>query len=66
MTNVPDLSDPVVTFSVMGGIFGVGRLASRLKAMESVNLIGSWPLVTGLTTPIKQSAYGLITSRMPN
>ena len=42
MTNVPDLSDPVVTFSVTGGIFGVGRLASRLKALESVNLIGSW------------------------
>ena len=42
MTNVPDLSDPVVTFSVTAGIFGVGRLASRLKALESVNLIGSW------------------------
>ena len=39
MTDIPDT---VVTFSVMGGIFGVGRLASRLKALESSNLIGSW------------------------
>ena len=39
MTDIPDT---VVTFSVMGGIFGVGRLASRLKALESINLIGSW------------------------
>jgi hypothetical protein len=39
MTNV---SDTVVTFSVTGGIFGVGRLVSRLKALESINLIGSW------------------------
>ena len=39
MTDIPDA---VVTFSVMGGIFGVGRLASRLKALESINLIGSW------------------------
>ena len=39
MTDIPDT---VVTFSVMGGIFGVSRLASRLKALESINLIGSW------------------------
>ena len=39
MTDIPGT---VVTFSVMGGIFGVGRLASRLKALESINLIGSW------------------------
>jgi hypothetical protein len=39
---VTDIPDTVVTFSVMGGIFGVGRLASRLKALESINLIGSW------------------------
>ena len=39
MTDIPDT---VLTFSVMGGIFGVGRLASRLKALESINLIGSW------------------------
>lgn len=42
MTDVPDIPDTVVTFSVTGGIFGVGRLASRLKTLESVNLIGSW------------------------
>jgi len=42
MTNAPDIADTVVTFPVTGGIFGVGHLASRLKALESVNLIGSW------------------------
>ena len=39
MTSVPDT---IVTFSVTGGIFGVGRLATRLKALESAHLIGSW------------------------
>jgi hypothetical protein len=42
MTDVPDTPDTVVTFSVTGGILGVGGLASRLKTLESVNLIGSW------------------------
>ena len=42
MTDVPAVPNAVVTFSVTGGIFGVGRLASRLKTLESVNLIGSW------------------------
>lgn len=32
----------IVTFAVTGGIFGVGRLASRLKALESINQIGPW------------------------
>ena len=32
----------VVTFPVTEGIFGVGRLASRLKALEGANEIGSW------------------------
>jgi len=31
----------VVRFPVTG-IFGVGRLATRLKALESVNQIGPW------------------------
>ena len=34
-------SESVVTFPV-AGIFGAGRLASRLKELESVDLIGSW------------------------
>ena len=38
MTGSPD---GVLTFAV-GGIFGVGRLASRLKELESVDLIGPW------------------------
>jgi len=32
----------VVTFTVTGGIFGVGRLASRLKSLESIDQIGPW------------------------
>ena len=32
----------VVRFAVAGGIFGVGQLATRLKAMESAALIGPW------------------------
>ena len=39
MTNV---SGTVVAFSMIDGIFGVGRLARRLKVLESVNLIGPW------------------------
>ena len=34
-------SESVVTFAV-AGIFGAGRLASRLKQLESVDLIGPW------------------------
>src|SRR3954464_5843550 len=32
----------IVTFPVMEGIFGVGRLATQLKALEGANQIGSW------------------------
>ena len=42
MTDVPDVPNTIVTLSVTGGIFGVGRLASRLKTLESVNLISTW------------------------
>jgi len=31
-----------VTFPVTEGIFGVGRLATGLKALEGANQIGSW------------------------
>jgi len=34
-------SESVITFPV-AGIFGAGRLASRLKELESVDLIGPW------------------------
>jgi len=34
-------SESVVTFPA-AGIFGAGRLASRLKELESVDLIGPW------------------------
>ena len=36
-----DSSECVIAFAV-AGIFGVGRLATRLKALESVDLIGQW------------------------
>jgi hypothetical protein len=39
MTN---LADSMVTFPIAGGIFGVGRLATRLKALQSVGHIGPW------------------------
>jgi hypothetical protein len=32
----------IVTFQVERGIFGVGSLATRLKALESVDMIGPW------------------------
>ena len=35
------LSPNIATFPVMGGIFGVGRLATQLKALEGDNQIGS-------------------------
>jgi len=38
MTGSPE---SVVTFPV-AGIFGAGRLATRLKELESVDLIGPW------------------------
>ena len=37
-----DYPPNVVTFAVTGGIFGVGRLATRLKSLESINQIGPW------------------------
>jgi hypothetical protein len=36
----PDLN--TVIFPVAEGIFGVGRLATRLKTLEDANQIGSW------------------------
>ena len=36
----------VVRFAVTGGIFGVGRLATRLKTMESAAVIGPWHVGT--------------------
>ena len=32
----------IVTFPVREGIFGVGRLATQLKALEGADQIGSW------------------------
>jgi hypothetical protein len=35
-------SDCLVTFPVRSGIFGVDRLAKRLKALQSEDRIGDW------------------------
>ena len=37
-----NLADSMVTFPIAGGIFGVGRLATRLKTLQSVGNIGPW------------------------
>ena len=37
-----NLADSMVMFPIAGGIFGVGRLATRLKALQSVGHIGPW------------------------
>ena len=39
MTN---FANSMVTFPIAGGIFGVGRLATSLKALQSVGHIGPW------------------------
>lgn len=36
------LDETEVTFPVMGGIFGVGRLATRLKELGDARQIGTW------------------------
>jgi hypothetical protein len=32
----------VITFPVVGGVFGVGRLATKLKALADTKEIGPW------------------------
>jgi hypothetical protein len=39
MTN---LDGCVITFPIVGGIFGVGRLATKLKALADTDQIGPW------------------------
>ena len=39
MTNI---ADSMVTFPIAGGIFGVGRLATSLKMLQSAGHIGPW------------------------
>jgi hypothetical protein len=39
---VSSLDECVVTFPVKGGIFGVGRLATRLTALAAGHQIGEW------------------------
>jgi hypothetical protein len=39
MTN---LNGCVITFPVVGGVFGVGRLATKLKALADAEQIGPW------------------------
>ena len=37
-----NLDEYEVTFPVTGGIFGVGKLATRLKALADTDQIGPW------------------------
>ena len=37
-----NLDECVITFPVVGGIFGVGRLATSLKALADTDRIGLW------------------------
>ena len=37
-----NLDECVITFAVAGGIFGVGRLATSLKALADTDQIGPW------------------------
>ena len=39
---MPSQGDCVVTFPIEGGIFGVGRLATRLHALKTSHQIGEW------------------------
>jgi hypothetical protein len=36
------LNEYEVTFPIAGGIFGVGRLATKLKALVDTDQIGAW------------------------
>jgi hypothetical protein len=37
-----NLDGCVITFPIVGGIFGVGRLATKLKALSDTEQIGPW------------------------
>jgi hypothetical protein len=37
-----DLQEREITFPIAGGIFGVGRLATSLKALAEAGKIGPW------------------------
>jgi hypothetical protein len=55
---VSNESDCLVTFPVKGGIFGVGRLATRLTALAASRQIGGWHIghwVDGKHTAIRIS-----------
>ena len=49
-----NLDECVITFPVVGGIFGVGRLATRLKALADTGQIGPWHI--GHWTDFKHTA----------
>jgi hypothetical protein len=51
MTN---LNGCVITFPIVGGIFGVGQFATRLKALADAEQIGPWHI--GKWTDFKHTA----------
>ena len=54
MTN---LDECVITVPVVGGVFGVGRLATRLKALADTERLALGTSANGLTSRILQSGY---------
>jgi len=54
---MPDSDECVITFPVLGGIFGVGRLATRLNELANAGQIGSWRV--GQWTDSKRTAIGI-------
>jgi hypothetical protein len=54
MTN---LDECVITVQIVGGVFGVGRLATRLKALADTKQIGPWHI--DRWTDFKHTAIGI-------
>ena len=63
-----DSNECVITFPIVGGIFGVSRLATKPNALRSAAQISRGTLVNGLTSSIPQSEHGSpppLTARSP-
>jgi hypothetical protein len=54
MTN---LDECVITVPVVGGVFGVGRLATRLKGLVDTEQIGPWHIGQWIDFKLLQSGY---------
>ena len=54
---MPSSDECVIAFPVAGGIFGVGRLATRLNQLLDRDQIGPWHI--GQWTDFKHTAIGI-------